>query len=404
MFLRIFTVIICFLSLLGPAFATCATPNKVPISAALPNYSFWVPVASAMRECGNVTINIVSDLAGIGVSRLQGQDKPENLLGVTTSNFDILLKRNAFRPLDDLVKLFGSNLHERQLVRVDGKVVAIAIAANTENFLYHEDLFKQEKISAPETLDDLIAAAQKLATVKAIRKPLALAYKDGWNVANSFISLHLSGGGVLLDDNEKPLVNTKKGIFALNKMKQLVQFIPENFETTGPAAVQQLLLNGEVGMTVMWASNLAALDNAAISRVSGRMKILPVPSLSPTGKPASTLWWDGFGISISSTNEEAEAAFKVAMEGLDEELVETQKNAAVWLMKSYKPGRLAKGVIAAIEKGIPRYPASETVEMLHTAMGVELPKFLKGEKSAPQVLADIERAYLAAARERGLVN
>lgn len=404
MFLRVLVVLIAVFSFSGAVLAKCAYLNKVPVVASFPKYNFWVPVAAAMRECGNVTVNIVSDLDTIGTSLSQGQNKKAQILGVTTSNFIKLLNRNAFLPLDGLIKRFGNNLHERQFIRANGKIVAIAIAGNTENLLVHEDLFKQQKIDYPQTFDQLLAAAKKISDVKAIKNPLALAYKNGWNVANNFVNLHLASDGILLDENQKPLVNTKKGIAALELMKQLSAFIPEKFDEAGPTIVQQYLLNGEVGMAIGWASSLSQLDDPTISRVAGRMKILPVPSINLGGKPASTLWWDGFGISISSSRVEAEAAFKVIMEGLDEEMVESQKYAAVWLMKSYKPGRLAKSVIEAIERGIPKYPVTEPIEMLHIALGVEIPKFLNGNKSAMQVLLDSETAYIAAAHERGLLN
>lgn len=404
MFLRILVVFISVFSFSEVVFAKCAFSNKVAVSASLPKFNFWVPVAAAMRECGNVTVNIVSNLDDIGVARVQGQTKTPHILGVTTSNFNKMLNRNAFLPLDDLVRRFGKNLHERQFVRVDGNIIAIAIAGNTENLLVHEDLFKQQNLDYPKTFDALITAATKISEVKAIKKPLALAYKNGWNVANSFINLHLSSGGTLLDEDKKPLVNSKKGLAALELMKKLSNFIPEGFANAGPARVQKYLLNGDVGMSISWASSLSQLDDPAISRVSGRMKIMPVPSVAIGGRPTSTLWWDGFGISKSSSRVEAEAAFKVMMEGLDEEMVTSQMNAAIWLMKSYKPGRLGKGVIEAIAKGISKYPATETVDMLHVALGAEIPKFLNGKKSATQALTDAELAYISAARERGLVN
>lgn len=404
MFLRVLVVLISVFSFSKAVHAKCAFSNTVPVLADLPKYNFWVPVASAMRECGNVTVNIVADIANIGLSGNQGQNKTPHILGVTTSNYNAMLNRNAFLPLDGLIKRYGSNLHERQFIRANGKIVAIAIAGNTQNLVLHEDLFKQQKIAYPKTMLEMVEAAKKISNVKAIKKPLALAYKNGWNVANSFMDLHLANDGILLSANHKPMVNTKEGIAALKLMKLLTTLIPDEFSEAGPAKVQEYLLKGEVGMAISWASNLSQLDDPAISRVSGRLKIFPVPSFSTNGKPSSSLWWDGFGISINSSRQEAEAAFKVMMEGLDKEMVASQQTAAVWLMQSYKPGRLAKGVIDAIEKGIPKYNSTQTMVMLHTALGAEIPKFLSGKVSAEKALSSAQSAYIAAAKERGLVN
>jgi hypothetical protein len=42
--------------------------------------------------------------------------------------------------------------------------------------------------------------------------------------------------------------------------------------------------------------------------------------------------------------------------------------------------------------------------LMHTALGDNIADFLTGAESAEQSLADAEAAYLAAAKEAGLVN
>ncbi|MFK7901255.1 MAG: ABC transporter substrate-binding protein [Nitratireductor sp.] len=404
MLFRLVIVFIASFLIANSANARCAHFNKVSLRAALPKYAILQPVINAMRECGNLDVKLIEDLSNIGVVQGGSTQKPENILGVSTSNFDSLVKRNALKPLNDLIKRFGSNLNERQFQRVDGKIVAIALAANTQNLLIHRDLFRRENLSAPKTYVDLIEAAKKLLPLKAIKKPLSMSLKDGWNVANHFVNLHLANGGKLIDENQQPFINTSQGVYSLNLLKELVAFVPEDFSTIGPQAVLQNLIRGEVGMAILWGSNLSAIDNETISRVSGRMDISPVPTLQWGTVPASTLWWDGIGISISSTDEEAEAAFKVIMEGIDDEMVKANKNVAVWLMDSYKPGRLAKGIFDAVERKIPNYPATQASELLHAFLGQQIPLFLKGEKSAKEALSEVESLFVKAASERGLIK
>ena len=42
--------------------------------------------------------------------------------------------------------------------------------------------------------------------------------------------------------------------------------------------------------------------------------------------------------------------------------------------------------------------------LLHPALGAELPDFIHGKESAEQALADVEAAYIAAAKEKGFLN
>ena len=42
--------------------------------------------------------------------------------------------------------------------------------------------------------------------------------------------------------------------------------------------------------------------------------------------------------------------------------------------------------------------------LMHTALGDNLSEFLQGQESAQQALADVEAAYITAARAQGFVN
>ncbi len=57
------------------------------------------------------------------------------------------------------------------------------------------------------------------------------------------------------------------------------------------------------------------MDDEAESQVVGKVVMASAPMAAV--RTASTLWWDGIVIAANITDEEAEAAFRVAMEGLD---------------------------------------------------------------------------------------
>ena len=42
--------------------------------------------------------------------------------------------------------------------------------------------------------------------------------------------------------------------------------------------------------------------------------------------------------------------------------------------------------------------------LMHTALGNELADFMQGKESAEQALADVEAAYIAAAKEKGFLK
>ncbi|MEL6103205.1 MAG: hypothetical protein AAFR68_18060 [Pseudomonadota bacterium] len=120
--------------------------------------------------------------------------------------------------------------------------------------------------------------------------------------------------------------------------------------------------------------------------------------------PATSLWWDGIVLAANMSDEEAEAAFRVAMEGMDTEMVQANNDAAVWLIPGYEPGKLATGAAASAAAGAAPYPASGPMGIMHTALGNGIAAYLTGAKDAATTLADIEADYVTAAKEAGLIN
>ena len=66
------------------------------------------------------------------------------------------------------------------------------------------------------------------------------------------------------------------------------------------------------------------MDNEAESQVVGMVNAAAAPLAMEGGAPATTLWWDGIVVAANIRDEEAETAFRVAMEGLDTEMVTGQ--------------------------------------------------------------------------------
>ncbi|MEM1267156.1 MAG: sugar ABC transporter substrate-binding protein, partial [Pseudomonadota bacterium] len=77
---------------------------------------------------------------------------------------------------------------------------------------------------------------------------------------------------------------------------------------------------------------------------------------------------------------------------------------AVWLLDGFTPGPAAAGIAETAMGGAKSYPMIPYIGIMHTALGAELVDFLKGTESAEQALADVEAAYVTAAKEAGFLN
>jgi len=93
------------------------------------------------------------------------------------------------------------------------------------------------------------------------------------------------------------------------------------------------------------------------------------------------------------------------MNAIDPSILEDEEVAiqAVWLLDGYQPTPAAVGVFEAANMGTIPYPMLPYMGLMHTALGNELADFMAGRESAEDALADVEAAYIAAAREQGFL-
>ena len=186
-------------------------------------------------------------------------------------------------------------------------------------------------------------------------------------------------------------------------MKRLTAYMDPEYLVSDSTYVQQQFQQGKVALANLWASRAGAMDDEKESQVVGKVKMASAPAAVPGGRPASTLWWDGVVFAKKMSDEAAEAAFMVAMEGLDREMVEANNDAAVWLIDGFVQTPVSKGASETAANGAIPYPASSAMGLMHTALGNGLADFLTGAKDAATTLADIENAYLSAAKDAGLI-
>jgi ABC-type glycerol-3-phosphate transport system substrate-binding protein len=189
-------------------------------------------------------------------------------------------------------------------------------------------------------------------------------------------------------------------------MKAATAYMDPEYLVSDSTYVQQQFQQGKIAMANLWASRGGAMNDEAESQVVGKVATAAAPTAMDGGAPATTLWWDGIVIAANITDEEADAAFRLAMEGLDTEMVTANNDAAIWLVSGYQPTEMAQGAIATatFDPAPPAYPSTTQMGLLHTALGNELPAYFTGERDAAATLAAVEDAYNTAAKEAGIMQ
>ena len=368
-----------------------------------------VGAGAAACTGAEVSTNLTADHQKINVPGMQGNPAEYTSAIVANSSIVALMNEDVIRPLDDLVAKHGGDLKSSQLIKVNGKVMAVAFMANAQHLMYRKDVLADLGISVPKTYEEMLAAAEKIRSSGKMDNPVGGAYKAGWNLAQEFNNMFLGYGGSHFEaGSANPSVNSEAGVNALNMMKALSEYMNPDFLTHDSNVTNAEYRAGNIALLNMWGSRASSQTTAegVTDAVKNGHAIAGPMTVGGGSTAASTLWWDGWTVAKNISDAEAEATFIAMMNGISPSMMsdENIRTQAVWLIDGYKPTDAAIGVFEAAKMGTTPYPMLPYMGLMHTALGAELPDFMQGKESAEQALADVEAAYIAAAKEKGYLN
>ena len=368
-----------------------------------------VGAGAAACTGAEVSTNLTADHQKINVPGMQGNPAEYTSAIVANSSIVALMNEDVIRPLDDLVAKHGGDLQSSQLIKINGKIMAVAFMANAQHLMYRKDVLADLGISVPKTYEEMLEAAEKIRSSGKMQNPVGGAYAAGWNLAQEFNNMFLGYGGSHFEaGTANPSVNSEAGINALNMMKSLSGYMNPDFLTHDSNATNAEYRAGNIALLNMWGSRASSQTTAegVTDAVKNGHAIAGPMTVGGGSTAASTLWWDGWTVAKNISDAEAEATFIAMMNGINPSMMndENIRTQAVWLIDGYKPTDAAVGVFEAAKMGTTPYPMLPYMGLLHTALGAELPDFMQGKESAEQALADVEAAYVAAAKEKGYLN
>lgn len=368
-------------------------------------------IADAAKTCANdsveVTSNATTEHKNIQVPALTTNPASYTLPIVATNSIVPLLNEDLIRPLDAYVEKWGQQLLPQQLIKVDGKVMAIAFMANAQHLFYRKDILDAHGIAVPGTYDELLEASKMLQDKGVMDYPLAANFKPGWNLAAEFVNTYLgTGGGFFKAGSAELDIDNANGIKTLETLKGMTQYMSPDYVTYDTNGVKPIWEANELAFVTSWGSRASAYIGAdsPTPEIAKATALAAMPALMDGGVPSAALWWDGFTIAKNISDEDAEASFRAMMKGISPQVIAENQELAVWLVDGYAPTPAADGVVANLQGKARPYPMVPYMGLLHTALGDNVIEYLQGSESAEQALDDITAAYNTAAKEAGFLN
>jgi ABC-type glycerol-3-phosphate transport system substrate-binding protein len=392
----------------GSAYADCQISGNVSIVGN--EFPAIHTVAGGAAACtgGEVKANLTADHQKINVAGMQGNPAEYSTAIIANSSVVALMNEDVIRPLDDLIAAHGQDIPKKQLITIDGKVMAVAFMANAQTLAYRKDVLAEIGVEVPATYEDVLAAAEKIRAAGISEYPVGGAYKAGWNLAEEFVNMYMGHGGEFFKAGTAEVsINNAQGVAALEMMKSLTAYMNPDFLTHDSNATGAEMEAGNVIMMNMWGSRMGNLmdSEGAEEQVYSNITVGAPLTVGGGTTPASSLWWDGWTVAKNLSDEDAVATFLAMKNGTSPAILNDETmSQAVWMIDGYTPAPVNDGVFAAIAMGTNSYPMLPYQGLLHTAVGDNLADFLLGKESAEQALADAEAAYTAAAKEKGFLK
>ncbi|MFY8032028.1 MAG: ABC transporter substrate-binding protein, partial [Devosia sp.] len=367
-------------------------------------------INNTAEECATdavkVTANATAEHKNLQVPALSINPAEYTVAVVANNSIVPLLNDDLIRPLDDLVAKHGQALQPNQLIKIDGKVMAIAFMGNGQHLFYRKDILEKAGVQPPKSWDDVLAAAKAIKDQGLMDTPLAASVKPGWDLAAEFVNAYLGTGGEFFAPGSAELaIDNENGLKVLETMKAMTAYMSPDYLTFDANSIKAEYEAGKVAIMNEWGSLAGATLDAegAAPGVVENTVLAAAPTIAGQSIPGAALWWDGFTIAKNISNEDAEASFIAMVHGISPEMVAKNPNVATWLVAGYTPGPAAVGVIANATGGARAYPMQPYMGLLHTALSAELAEFMAGSEDAAQALADVKAAYDTAAKEGGFL-
>lgn len=368
-------------------------------------------VADAAAACASDTVevkaNLTKDHEKLNAPGMTANPAEYSAAIISSSSLVTLMSAGLVRPLDDLIPAHGADIPKNQLITIDGKVMAVAFMANAQHMYYRKDVLEAAGVTPPKTYEELLAAAEKI-RAGGMATPFCSTYGVGWNLGEEFVNMYLGMGGAFFKPGSaEPAVNNEKGVAALEMMKALTGYMNPDFLTFDSNAAQAEWEAGNCALMTLWGSRAAALLDGADSApgVAENTVATATPSAGGNSFPATTLWWDGWSIATNVSDEDAAASFLAMKAGIAPSILTADTmGQAVWMIEGYQSTPAAQGVAESIAGGAPSYPMEPYMGAMHMAVDGNLADFLTGKEDAATALADIEAAYVAAAKEGGFLK
>lgn len=228
-------------------------------------------------------------------------------------------------PLDDYIEKYKDEYNFDDIpdylwdaYTYDGHIYGIPSHQWAALIFARDDVLEEAGIEAPETLDDLVAAAETLTTDS--RSGLTLSLKASDMLAITFQCFMTACGGWWFDDDMKPTFNSAEAMEAISYIQKLMPYCPDGSTTYGSDEAALAMTQDLAAMGLIQTTRSGDMDDEEKSKVVGKVGFYNPPALKAGGPTASLFATAGYSISAFTEND-PDLVFRTMCNALTEDVM-----------------------------------------------------------------------------------
>ncbi|MFN8592058.1 MAG: extracellular solute-binding protein [Thermomicrobiales bacterium] len=294
-------------------------------------------------------------------------------------------------PADQLESFFADVPDSfKEMYSYDGQTVGMATIGNCQNFIYNEAHLQDAGFEAPDTWDDLLAAAQGVVDPAKERYGFVAGTERLVKATSVWLPIFWANGGALFDEGMKPVFGDETGVAALEFLLQLVETMPPGGAAYTESDEVKAMATGLGTLDpVAWIPDaITTADEATSGQLASRV--------GPMGSATRAPVMGGLGLVVSNYSENKEAAAQYVA-WMNSEEVQKEKivqsggqpcrNSAWEANADAKPWFPALGENLKVAKVRPQIPEWGQVD---GAIGTQLGRAFAGEVTPAEALAQAQ--------------
>ena len=335
------------------------------------------------------------------IASFQSSEPTYDLIVVDNPWMDDFVDAGFLQPLDDRITTTTDYAAEDffqplvDITEVDGVRYGVPFYNYALGYLYCTDLYEEAGLSAPSTLDELVANSQALTTSE--RTGIAMQPQRGYKIFEEWANWLFAAGGSIYDESGAPTLNTPEAQAALEAyIEAFTTAAPANSSNWAFDEAFRSVSGDQSAAMISYNWNLPGLNDpeGASGDLAGSFALAPMPG----GKQVLGSW--SWAIPANSAASDAAWAFAawITSTEVDVERV-VAGGAAIRESTLTDPTVLESGfgedyyaaIIEILSDAAPLSQGLGGEEMIQ-AVGTELSEAVAGTKTVEQALADAQAA------------